>query len=139
MNPTLILWPMIIHALVTLFLYVPMSQTRVRTVKEGKVKASAYKLNDEEPAESKVFSNAIRNQNEIGVLFYAACLTAYVTTAPMAIAAVLAWLFIITKCAHVYVHVTSNRLRYRRPIFAIAYLMVILLWLVNAAHLAGLI
>jgi hypothetical protein len=139
MNPTLILWPMIIHALVTLFLYLPMSRTRVRTVKEGKVKATAYKLNEDEPAESKVFSNAIRNQNEIGVLFYAACLTAYVTTAPMSFAVVFAWIFIIAKCVHVYVHVTSNRLRFRRPIFMIAYLMVILLWLLIAVHLAGVI
>lgn len=139
MTPNLVIWPMIIHALVTLWLYVPMSRTRIRTVKDGKVKANVYKLNEEEPPESKVFTNAIRNQNEIGVLFYAACLTAFVTSAPMAFAAVFAWLFVIAKCAHVFIHVTSNRLRFRRPVFMVAFLMVILLWLTNAAHLAGLV
>lgn len=139
MNPTMLLWPLVIHALVTLFLYVPMSRARVGTVKSGKVKASVYRLNEEEPEESLRFSNAIRNQNEIGVLFYAACLTAFAAGGASFLTAGLAWIFVIVKCVHVYVHTTSNRLRYRRPIFSIAYLAVVLLWLSVAAHLAGLI
>ncbi len=48
----------------------------MKSVVEGKVKASVYKYLREEPEESLKFSNAIRNQNESGILFYAACLAA---------------------------------------------------------------
>jgi hypothetical protein len=139
MNPYLLLWPMVIHALVTLYLYVPMSRARIRSVKEGGTKGAVYKLNREEPAESLLFTNAIRNQNEIGLLFYTVCLALYVTNGASYVAALLAWAFVVVKCLHVFVHVTTNNLRRRRPIFMVAFFIVILLWLVFAAHLAGLL
>lgn len=139
MNPTVLLWPVIIHALITLSLYVPMSNSRVRSVKEGGVKGSVYKLNQGEPEESLRFSNAIRNQNETGVLFYAAVLLAYVTDNISFVTAALVWAFLILKAVHVYVHVTTNNLRHRRPIFAIAYVVLIVLWLWNALHLTGIV
>ncbi len=139
MNPTMLLWPVIIHALVTVFLYIPMSQARIRGVKEGKVKGSVYKLNRDEPEESLRFTNAIRNQNETGVLFYAACLVAFVSGGASFLTAGLAWGFVIVKMVHVYVHLTSNNLRHRRPIFMVAFGLLVLMLLANAAHLAGLI
>jgi len=139
MSPTLILWPLVIHALVTALLYIPMSRTRVRGVVDGKVKSSVYRLLRDEPEESLKFTNAIRNQNETGVLFYAACLVAYVTDGTSFLTVGLAWLFVVVKTIHVAIHVTSNRLRYRRPVFMIAYLSLVLLWVVNGLHLAGLV
>lgn len=139
MSPTLILWPLVIHALVTALLYIPMSRTRVRGVVDGKVKSSVYRLLRDEPEESLKFTNAIRNQNETGVLFYAACLVAYVTDGTSFLTVGLAWLFVVVKTSHVAIHVTSNRLRYRRPVFMIAYLSLVLLWVVNGLHLAGLV
>ncbi|MCB1438730.1 MAG: MAPEG family protein [Nitratireductor sp.] len=138
MNPALVLWPIGLHALVTLALYVPMSRGRVRAVKDGKAKASDFKLLTREPDESKVFVNAIRNQNETAAIFYAACLTAFVTNGASYLIAVLAWLFLVLKIAHVLVHTGSNSLRIRRPVFMAAYAVLILLWLVVLAHLAGL-
>jgi len=137
MNPHLLLWPVVIHALATILLYLPMSNARVRSVKEGRVKAGVYKLNTEEPEESLRWSNAIRNQNETGVLYYAACLTVFVSGGASSLTAALAWGFLVAKLAHVYVHVTTNNLRFRRPVFAVALLILLLLWLAAAAHLAG--
>jgi hypothetical protein len=138
MNPALILWPIGLHALVTLALYVPMSRGRVRAVREGKAKASDFKLLTNEPEESRIFVNAIRNQNETAAIFYAACLTAFVTNGASYLVAALAWLFLIIKFAHVFIHTGSNRLRIRRPVFMAAYAVLILLWLAVLAHLAGL-
>ncbi|MGI9399984.1 MAG: MAPEG family protein [Rhizobiaceae bacterium] len=139
MSPTMLLWPMVIHALITLTLYVPMSRNRVRGVIDGKVKSSVYRLLQDEPGESLKFSNAIRNQNETGILFYAACLLAYITAGTSFLTVGLAWFFVIAKAIHVSIHITSNRLRYRRPVFMLAYLSLVLLWVVNGLHLAGLV
>ncbi|MEZ5871809.1 MAG: MAPEG family protein [Nitratireductor sp.] len=139
MNATLILWPMVIHALATMYLYVPMSRARVRSVKEGSVKGSVYKLNQGEPEESLRFTNAIRNQNETGVHFYAGILAAFASGNSTLILTVLAWAFVLVKLAHVYVHVSTNNLRHRRPVFMVAYFILIAFWLVFAIHLAGLL
>ena len=139
MNPNLMLWPLVIHALVTLALYIPMSRARVRTVKEGKVKARTYKLNQGEPEESLRFSNAIRNQNETGIIFYAAVLAAYASNNASYILAALTWAFVIVKTVHVYVHTSTNDLRFRRPIFGVAYLILIIFWVVFAVQLSGLV
>lgn len=139
MNPNLMLWPLVIYALITLYLYIPMSRTRIRTVKEGKVKGGVYKLNTEEPEESLRFTNAIRNQNEIGLPFYAGVLTAYASGNPSYVLMLLAWVFLVAKTAHLYVHVTSNNLRYRRPVFTIAYFVVIVFWVVLGLQLAGIL
>jgi hypothetical protein len=139
MSPTLLLWPVVIHALITTMLYIPMSRVRTRTVADGKVKASVYKLLRDEPEESLKFTNAIRNQNESGVLFYAACLTAYVTDGASFITAALAWFFVILKTIHVFIHIGTNQLRYRGPVFMVAFLSLVLFWIVNGLHLAGLV
>lgn len=139
MNANLILWPLVIHALVTLYLYVPMSKARVRTVKQGGVKGSVYKLNVGEPEESLLFTNAIRNQNESGLLFYAGVLAAYASQNAGLVLIVLAWAFAIVKTAHVYVHVTTNSLRRRRPVFMVAYFVLIAFWLVFAVQLSGIL
>jgi hypothetical protein len=97
------------------------------------------RLNTEEPAESLQFSNAIRNQNETGVLFYAGVLAAYVSQNATVPLVALAWLFLVLKLAHVSVHVTSNRLRFRLPLFQAALVTLALFWLALAAHLADIL
>jgi len=139
MNPNLMLWPIVIYALVTLALYAPMSRARMRTVRDGKVKAGVYKLNIDEPEESRQFSNAIRNQNEIGLPYYAGVLAAYASNNPSYLLATLAWAFLVFKLMHLYVHVTSNSLRLRRPAFSAAFLVLILFWIVFALQLSGIL
>lgn len=135
MNPDLIFWPMIILALYTLGLYVPMSRARVSAVKSGKVKASAFKLNEGEPEESRRINNAIANQYQVPILFYAVCLAAYVSGNAGSLMIVLAWAFTLAKIAHSLIHVTTNKLRHRRPMFMLAYFILILMWLAFAGHL----
>ncbi len=137
MDKTLIIWPMIVLALATLLLYLPMSRVRVGLVKSGKTKASVFKTNVGEPDESLQISNAIRNQYETPILFYAVCLSAYVTDHASIWMIVLAWAFMVIKLLHTAIHATTNRIRHRRPIFMVAYLVLIVMWIMFGLHLAG--
>lgn len=139
MNPNMLLIPVALHAIATILLYIPMSRARVKSVVDGKVRASVYRFNKDEPEESMKFSNAIRNQNETGVLFYAACLTAFVSGGASFLTAGLAFAFIAVKFAHVFIHTTSNALRFRRPMFSLALLILLVLWIVVLLHLAGIV
>jgi hypothetical protein len=139
LEPTLLIWPLLIHGFVTLLLFLPMSRVRRRLIAQGKVKASAFRLVDGEPEESRKFSNAIRNQNETGLLYYAGILVAFVTGNATGLIVGLAWLFLALKLAHVAVHATVNKLRYRFPLFTAALVTLAALWLALAARLAHLI
>jgi hypothetical protein len=132
----LIFWPMIVLALTSLWLYVPMSQARIKTIKSGKAKAGTYKLNDGEPEESRLFNNAIANQFESPVLFYAVCLAIYVTGMAGWPMIALAWAYAVAKLAHIYVHISTNNLRHRRPAFIVSYALLIALWVAFAVQLA---
>ncbi len=139
MHAEQIIWPMIIIALSTLWLYVPMGNARVASVKSGKVKAGVYKLNIGEPEESLRYSNALRNQYEAPTLFYAVCLAAYVTDNANMVMVILAFAYALFKVAHIVIHVKTNKLRHRRPVFALSWLILVVMWLVLGVSLTGII
>lgn len=128
-DANLIFWPVIVQALVTLFMYVPMSRARIASIKQGRASASDFRLpNRDESDETRAIANAVTNQFELPVLFFTVCLAAHAAGTVNAVFIALAWCFVVTKTAHSYVHATSNKLRYRRPIFIAAFLTVILMW-----------
>lgn len=112
-----IFWPMVAHVLLVFVLYALLSVRRVGLVRAGKVQVSQFRENRDEPAESLVVRNSIANQFELPVLFHVCCVLLYITEADNIVSLVLAWLFIASRYLHAFVHVTSNRIRYRRPLF----------------------
>lgn len=112
-----IFWPMVAHVLLVFVLYALLSFRRVGLVRAGKVQASQFRENRDEPGESLVVRNSIANQFELPVLFHVCCVLLYITEADNIVSLVLAWLFVASRYLHAFVHVTSNRIRYRRPLF----------------------
>lgn len=112
-----IFWPMVAHVLLVFVLYALLSFRRVGLVRAGKVQVSQFRENRDEPTESLVVRNSIANQFELPVLFHVCCVLLYITEADNIVSLVLAWLFIASRYLHAFVHVTSNRIRYRRPLF----------------------
>lgn len=128
-DPNLIFWPLIVQAFVTLALYVVMSRARIASIKQGRAKVSDFRLpNRDEGNDTRAIANAVTNQFELPVLFFAVCLSAHAAGVVSAVMIVLAWCFVLTKTAHSYVHATSNRIRHRRPIFIAAFFVVTLMW-----------
>ncbi|MCQ1854680.1 MAPEG family protein [Neorhizobium galegae] len=130
------LWPMIAHAALVFFLYWLLSKKRFEAVRAGSIKAGEFRDNLQEPPESLSVYNNLRNQFELPVLFYAVSLVLYVSTADNWGTVALAWIFVLSRYAHSYVHLTSNRLRYRRPIFMVGFFAVMAMWAWLAAWLA---
>ncbi|MFC6445233.1 MAPEG family protein [Shinella zoogloeoides] len=130
MSPTeATIWPMIAHVALVFCLYLLLSSRRMGAVKEGRARPDQFRENREEPAESLVVKNAIANQFELPVLFYAVSILLYLVDADNTVTVAGGWLFVALRYAHAYVHVTSNRLRYRRPLFIAGLLVVMLLWI----------
>jgi len=47
---------------------------------------------------------------------------------------VLAWLFVLTRIAHAAIHVGPNKVRWRSPVFAIGFLIVLIMWVKLFIH-----
>ncbi|MBB4191781.1 hypothetical protein GGE45_001490 [Rhizobium aethiopicum] len=123
-----IFWPLLAHVALVYGIYALLGTRRAKMVRAGKIEQSEYRENRDEPAESLVVKNCLANQFELPVLFYACCVLLYVTEADNLVSVCLAWTFVILRYAHAVIHVTSNDLRYRSPIFAAGYLVLAAMW-----------
>lgn len=135
MKQTAIFWPMIAHAALVFGVYILIFLRRIAALKAGNARASQFRENRDEPAESLFVRNNLANQFELPVLFYAVGVALYVTGGSTTAALVLAWIFTLSRYLHAFIHITSNRIRYRQPAFALGYLALGMMWLLFAWHL----
>lgn len=135
MNQTAIFWPMIAHAALVFAIYVLLGLRRRQAVMTGNAKVSQFRENRDEPAESLFVRNALENQFELPLLFYAVCLALQASGAVGALTLGLAWGFAVSRYVHTFIHVTSNRIRYRQPAFTVGFLALIALWVLLALDL----
>lgn len=138
MNPTAILWPMVVHVLLVCLVYCLLGWRRRIAIMSGAVRADQFKTRGgSEPEVSASVAANLMNQFELPVLFHVACLALFVTNGVSYVAVTLAWLFIATRYIHAFIHVGSNDLRYRSAMFALGFLILVVMWFWFALHLAG--
>jgi hypothetical protein len=102
---------------------------RIPLVVRGKVRVADIALDkDAWPERSRLVANALANQFEVPVLFYVAALIA-LFFGPTLIEAGLAWLFVISRYVHAYIHVTDNHVIRRFFAYAAGVVIVALFWL----------
>ena len=133
---TAIFWPVLAQVLLTYAIYIIVSSRRVGAVKAGVAKVSDFKVPSIEPEPSATAARNLSNQFELPVLFFAACLSLYVTGGAGVAAVVVAWAFVLVRVAHSYVHLTTNRIRIRRSLFIASLAINFVQWLLLAIHIA---
>ncbi|MEO3386201.1 MAPEG family protein [Mesorhizobium sp. CAU 1741] len=126
---------MMAHVLLVFIIYAMLGLRRKAAVTSGNAKVSQFRENQVEPQQSLFVKNALANQFELPMLFHIACLSLYATGGADIVALVLAWLFAISRYVHTFIHVTSNRIRYRQPAFVAGFVIVLVLWVMIAIHL----
>jgi hypothetical protein len=128
MNQTAIFWPMIAHVALVFGIYFLMFFRRKAAVQAGSTTVSQFRENTKEPTESLFVRNSLANQFELPMLFHVVCLALYAVQAADVVAVVLAWLFVVSRYLHAFIHVTSNRIRYRQPAFSLGFLLLGIMW-----------
>jgi len=66
-------------------------------------------------------NNNIRNQFELPVLFYVLAIAFWALDAVNVLVLVAAWLFVASRIAHAWVHLTSNYIPNRRRLFTVGW------------------
>lgn len=103
---------------------------RVSAVKSGAVKLSSFRLNDNPEIPVKMLQAARNYSNlfEVPVFFYAAgaiALGLHVVTPGMTL---LSWLFVASRIAHSWIHLTHNNVIQRLQAFILGNVCVLLIW-----------
>jgi hypothetical protein len=134
-----IFWPMLIQAGLTYGIYALGSSRRLAAISAGEAKPAAFKIpgGGGEPERSATAMRSLINQFELPVLFYACCLTLFVLDAAGPAAVLLAWGFALSRLLHAFFHVTTNRLKFRRPAFILGFVIQGAMWALLAWRLAA--
>jgi len=134
-----ILLPLFVEVILTFVLLFWMGPLRARDVSSGAVRLEDVALR--EPGWTRHTTQvaySFSNQFELPVLFYVLTILAFVTHKAGFVFLALAWVFVIFRLLHAYVHVTSNIVRLRGGMYAVAALALVVNWAIYIAEvLAG--
>lgn len=136
MNQTVILYPVFVQVALTFFLQLWMRRERIGALTRGEVQAKDIALRQPGwPPRALQISNAFHNQLEMPILFYAVVAFLMVTSQVSLVFVILAWLFVVARLYHAYVHTTSNRQPYRFYGYAASSLALMLMWILFAVRI----
>ncbi len=125
-----LLYPMFIMVLLTLLVGFIAVSVRIKSVKKGEIKPKYFRLmgGQELPDVVTKTTRNFNNQFEVPTLFYVVC-TLYISLGiESSLALALAWLFVIFRVAHAYIHITYNHVVHRMLTFFASFFCVIALW-----------
>jgi hypothetical protein len=126
-----VLLPLFVQVVLTFVLYCWMAYYRVTLIRRGAVHPRNVALREPNwPPHVLQVSNAAHNQLETPVLFYVLTILAIITRHADVLFVVLAWIFVLTRIAHAYVHVTTNRISQRGGLFGVGLLVLMIMWLI---------
>jgi hypothetical protein len=135
MSGETIFWPILAQVALTFAIYVLVSVRRVGAIKSGTTKPSDYRIPIVEPDSSATAIRSLNNQFELPILFYVCCMTLYMLGSVSVVTLALAWAFVFSRLLHAFEHVTTNRLKYRRPLFIVGFVILLAMWVMVAVRL----
>ncbi len=136
MSVQAVLLPVFALVALVFFLLARTALTRVAAIKAGEVKMKDIALGQSAwPAAVTQTGNAYANNLQLPLLFYALVAFAMLTKKDDLLFVVMSWLFVASRYAHAWVHVTSNHVPTRFNMFAAGVLILALMWIVFAARI----
>src|SRR3954453_21060662 len=114
MSYQMILAPLFVQVALTLALMFLMAARRARAFRGGHVRDTDIALREPNwPPRALQAAYSYSNQFELPVLFYLLTILALITKHADLAFVLLAWVFVVLRLLQAFVHVTSNRVRYR--------------------------
>jgi hypothetical protein len=128
-----VLLPVFVQIALTFGLLYWQGVVRVGHTRRGEVKVRDIALNQPNwPEHATKLGNAFMNQLQLPILFYVLVAFALLARKADLLFVVLSWIFVLSRVAHAYVHVTSNRVGRRFIVFNVGLLTLVVMWLLFA-------
>ncbi len=133
----IMLYPMFAMVLLTFAVAIRLFSLRVKAVKAGEMRLSQFRLNTgETPDDMAQAARNYANLFEVPMLFYTAGAIAIalgIQTLPLIIAA---WIFVIARCIHSWIHLHSNNVINRMRAYMLGNVCILAIWGILVASYA---
>ena len=138
MRDAALVYPMVAMVALTAFVLGVLFRRRTRAVKEGRLSSRYFRVyqGETEPEDAAKVTRHFANLFEAPVLFYVACVTAIATRQVTLLAVALAWVYVVLRVAHAYVHLGANRLKRRIPVYFASWAVLLVFWITIALEAA---
>ena len=125
-----VLYPVFAMFLLTTVVAFRLGGMRYAAVKKRTVDARYYRAyrDYEEPEHLRVLSRHLINLFEQPVLFYLGIVIAYMTGQTGVALVAVAWIFVLFRYLHSYIHLTSNVVIWRFRVFILSWLALVAFW-----------
>ncbi len=130
MSYQMILAPLFVQVLLTLFVGYGLAGNRFRAVTRDDVAGPVTLREPNWPAYVRKFEYNYQNQFELPVLFYLLTVLAIITRHADLFFVLMAWVFVTLRLLHTLVHVTNNKIRIRGAFFFAGALVLTIMWVV---------
>lgn len=138
MNPTVILFPVLVQVLLTFVLVIALGPTRSRSLREsGKtiddadVRLGSASYSDQATKVERSYAN----QFELPVLFYAVVAFLLITRGVDVFMVILAWVFALSRVVQAWVHTGPNVIQWRASAFMVGAVALAVMWIALAIHI----
>ncbi len=133
-----LIYPMFAMVLLTFYILIKMFRSRLKSVKDGSVDPKFYKVyqGGEESETSQKLARHFVHLFETPVLFYVACLAAMQMGITGYLFLALAWVFVLLRIVHAYIHIGKNRLQPRIRAYFASWIVLLLMWAVLVVQVA---
>jgi hypothetical protein len=133
-----LIYPMFAMVVLTFIVLMSLFKNRVKSVKEGTVDPSFFKTyqGQVEPDSSIKLSRHFANIFEAPSLFYIACLAGMITQITSVLFVALAWLYVLLRAAHAYIHIGENKVKLRINTYMSSWAVLMFMWIYLAVTTA---
>jgi len=136
MSVEAILAPLFVQVALMFFLMFYMAGTRTAALRRREVRIADIALGQQNwPPYTTQVGNAYNNQFQLPLLFFVLVILAYILHKADLLFVGMSWIFVITRLAHAFVHVTSNRMQTRFAIFAVGAIVLLIMWIIFALRI----
>jgi len=126
-----VLLPLFVHVLLVFGVMFLMAYRRYSAIGRGAVRLDDIALREPNwPRPALQAAYAFQNQFEIPVLFWILTILAWMTKQADLLFVVMAWIFVALRIVHAVIHVTSNVVQWRGPVFGVGALVLVVMWLI---------
>jgi len=136
MTIQMVLLPVFVQVALTFGLLIWMASARTASISRGETKMRDIALGQSAwPAKPTQISNCYDSQFQIPLLFYVLVVLAWITKQADLLFVVMAWIFVLSRLVHAYIHTSSNHVPTRFRAFAFGMLVLLLMWIIFAIRI----
>jgi hypothetical protein len=136
MTIQMVLLPVFVQVALTFALLFWMATSRRASLGRGETKIRDIALGQPAwPAKPQQISNCYDSQFQAPLLFYVLVILAWITKQADLIFVVMAWIFVLSRLAHAYIHTTSNHVPTRFNAFAAGIAVLLIMWIIFAVRI----